>query len=47
MPQVLVDRKNIKVTTDRTNVYINIKATNLIDYQTNMYDITLTGSEII
>ena len=47
MPQVLVDRKNIKVTSDKSNVYINIKAINLIDYQTNMYDITLTGSEII
>lgn len=47
MPQVLVERKNIKVTSDRTNVYINIKATNLVDYQTDMYNITLTGSEIV
>lgn len=47
MPQVLVDRKNIKVTSDRTKVYINIKATNLTDYQTDMYNITLTGSEIV
>ena len=47
MPQVLVERKNIIITSDRENVYIKIKATNLIDYQTDTYNITLTGSEII
>jgi phage baseplate assembly protein W len=47
MPQVLVERKDIKVTSDRTKLFINIKAKNLIDYQTDMYNITLTGSEIV
>ena len=47
MPQILVDRKDIKIRSDRTTLYINIKAKNLIDYQTDMYNIILTGSEII
>lgn len=47
MPQLILDRKDIKVTSDRDTVYVNIKATNLLDYQTNLYNINLTGSEEI
>ena len=47
MPQLILDRKDIKVTSDRNTVYVNIKATNLLDYQTNLYNINLTGSEEI
>ena len=31
MPQLILDRKDIKVTSDRDTVYVNIKATNLLD----------------
>ena len=46
MPQILVQRSDITITSDKTKVFINIKAKNLIDYQTDLYNITLTGSEI-
>lgn len=45
MPQLLISRKDITVTSDRAHVYVNIKATNLIDYTTDMYNINLTSSE--
>ena len=47
MPQLILDRKDIKVTSDRHTVYVNMKATNLLDYQTDLYNINLTGSEEI
>ena len=47
MPQVLVNRNDITITSDKANVYIKIKAINLIDYQNDIYNITLTGSEIV
>lgn len=45
MPQLVINRKDITVTSDRAHVYVNIKATNLIDYTTDMYNINLTSSE--
>ena len=45
MPQLIISRKDITVTSDRAHVYVNIKATNLIDYTTDMYNINLTSSE--
>lgn len=45
MPQLMINRKDITVTSDRAHVYVNIKATNLIDYTTDMYNINLTSSE--
>lgn len=47
MPQILIDRKNITVTSDLTNVYVNIKAINLLDYSLNTYNINLTQFEEI
>lgn len=45
MPQLLIKRNDITVTSNNANVYVNIKATNLIDYKTDLYNINLTGSE--
>lgn len=47
MPQLIVERDNIEVTSDKAKVYINIKGTNLLDYQTDMYNISLTQDEVI
>ena len=46
LPQIVVERKNITVTSDNASVYVNIKATNLLDYQTDLYNINLTEGEI-
>ena len=46
VPQLLVTRKDITITSDKYSVYISIKGTNLLDYQTDMYNIKLTGDEI-
>lgn len=46
VPQLLVTRKDITITSDNYSVYISIKGTNLLDYQTDMYNIKLTGDEI-
>ena len=45
MPQIRVERKGIVVNADRTRVYIDIKALNLLDYQVDLYSIELTNSE--
>lgn len=42
MPQILISRNDIKVTSDGLNVYTELKCTDLIDYTTNMYTIKLT-----
>nr|DAU15497.1 MAG TPA: baseplate wedge subunit [Caudoviricetes sp.] len=47
MPQIIVKRGDIKVTSDRSNVYVNIKCLNLIDYTTDLYNINLTSDEEI
>ena len=47
MPQMIVKRGDIKVTSDRSNVYVNIKCLNLIDYTTDLYNINLTSDEEI
>lgn len=46
MPQLLVKREDIEVNSDRYSVLINIKALNLLDYQTNMYSIKLMEDEL-
>lgn len=46
MPQLLVKRDDITVVSDRYSVSINIKALNLIDYETNMYSIKLMEDEL-
>lgn len=47
MPQIIVKRGDIKVTSDKSNVYVNLKCLNLIDYTTDLYNINLTSSEEI
>lgn len=46
VPQLLVTRKDITVTSDKYSVYITIKGTNLLDYQLDTYNIKLTGDEV-
>ena len=45
MPQIKVERKNITVVSSMGQVYVNIKALNLLDYTTDLYNINLTGAE--
>lgn len=42
MPQIYVERGDIKVTSDGYSVYAQLKCTNLINYTTNLYVINLT-----
>ena len=46
VPQLLTKREDITVTSDRYSVSINIKALNLLDYQTDMYSIKLMEDEL-
>lgn len=45
MPQIRVSRSDITVTSDRAKIYANIRATNLVDYTTDLYNINLTELE--
>lgn len=45
MPQLVLNRSDIQVTSDGGIIKVSIKATNLIDYTTNMYNISLTDTE--
>lgn len=45
MPQLRIERKDITVTSSRAAVFAEIKAVNLLDYTTDMYNINLTSSE--
>ena len=47
MPQLIIDRKDITVTSDRHNIFVSIKALNMLDYTTDLYNINLTQSEEI
>ena len=42
MPQCLLTRKNITITTNRQEVNIHIEMLNLLDYQVDAFDISLT-----
>lgn len=44
MPQIFVDRKNIKVDTDGIDVFAEIKAVNKLDHTVDLYEICLTSS---
>lgn len=46
MPQLLTKREDITVTSDKYSVSINIKALNLLDYQTDIYSIKLMEDEL-
>lgn len=45
MPQLRVDRKDIVLKSDGTNLSVQINATNLLNYTSNLYEINLTGTE--
>lgn len=45
MPQIKVLRKDITITQDGSKIYINIKATNMLDFQTDLYNINLLNFE--
>ena len=45
MPQIRVDRKNILILQDKTDVYVSIVATNITNYTTNLYEINLTNQQ--
>ena len=47
MPQLVVNRKDITVTSNGANIYVAIRALNLLDYTTDLYNINLTQSEEI
>ncbi len=47
LPQLLVNRRDITLTTDKHCIYMNIKVLNKLDYTTNLYNINLTESEVI
>jgi len=42
MPQILIKRENIVVTTDNVDVFVTIKCKNIIDYELDTFTINLT-----
>ncbi len=44
MPQVIVNRNDIQISKDQEKLYATISATNLIDYQTNLYEVALMSN---
>lgn len=47
MPQISIERNNITITSDETDVYASIYCINIIDYETDMYNINLTSSDSV
>lgn len=45
MPQLVMKRSDITVTTDGVNVFVKINCMNLIDGTSNLYTINMTSSE--
>lgn len=45
MPQIQVKRSDIKVTSDGYKIMANIKALNMLDYTTDMYNLVLMNYE--
>ena len=46
MPQILVTRKDISIIQQGHTIYVTVKATNMLDYQTDMYNINLLSYEV-
>lgn len=46
IPQIRIERKNISVVSSGTDVYVTIKALNLLDYTTDLYSINLISYEV-
>ena len=47
LPQIKLNRKDIKIIQDRAKLYCNFKATNVIDFTTNTYSLVLYDGETI
>lgn len=45
LPQLLVKRSDISVTSDGVDLYLNLKCLNRLDYTLDLYNINLTASE--
>lgn len=45
MPQLSVSRNDISIETDGIELYTTFKATNLLNYTTNLYNIKLTNND--
>lgn len=41
MPQLIINRSDIKITQDRTALYATVKVTNRLDYSTDMFNLVL------
>ena len=44
MPQLYLTRNDISITSDKADIFVNIKCTNRLDYQTDLFNINLTNS---
>lgn len=44
MPQLYLTRNDIQITSDDSDVFVNIKCVNRLDYQTDLFNINLTNS---
>ena len=47
MPQIIVERKNIIVTSEKDGLYAEIRAVNALDYTLDLYKIRLTDTDEI
>ena len=46
MPQILVKRKDITIVQSGTEIYATVRALNMLDYVTDMYNINLLNYEV-
>ena len=46
MPQIRLTRKDVNITVNGTNVYCEIKAINMVNFQTNLYTIPLLEENV-
>lgn len=46
MPQLMMERKDIKLVTDRARIYCKIKAMNRADFTTDTYNLVLYDEEL-
>ncbi len=46
MPQIRIERKNISIVSSGPDLYVTIKALNLLDYTTDLYNINLISYEV-
>lgn len=46
MPQISIQRKDISIVSSGSDIYVNIKAVNLLDYTTDLYTINLINYEV-